>query len=260
LPDIPLIYQGNNKILKMQGVNVIDKEGRSYSSVIDPYLVIGDNEARQIIGTIREGKYYTLLYDGVSWIAEADTIGVSSDAIVFTTSGTYTIDPDLTYKVVLVGGGGGSALTYFYSNMGAGGAGGRINDTFVPTSNTIKVTIGAAGTNYISKYDMGTATAGGATKLEGFTAYGGEAGYTTGDTRVNGAGGSYSGGAGIKGEDGAYTTTSNYQYANNIDNGFIFNGISYGGGGYIKHRTLSDNAPTETKAPGKGIAILYPII
>lgn len=265
LPDIPLIYQGNNKILKMQGVNVIDKEGRSYSSVTDPYLVIGDNEARPVIGTIRAGKYYTLLYDGVSWITEADTIGVSSDAIVFTTSGTYTIDPDLTYKVTLVGGGGGSALRYFYDNMAAGGAGGRINDTFVPTSDTITVTIGAAGSNYINKYDYGSGTNGGATKLGNFIAYGGggatlfDNGYDRDAT--DGVGGSYSGGAGVKGADGIYTSTTSTYWANRTDNGVIINGVSYGGGGYIRHNG-SDNPPDadDKKAPGQGVVVLYPIL
>ena len=208
-------------------------QGATYNGIStfdEPLLQIGDLAPIQVDGTIKSGKCYNLMYDGTKFQAQVTTMGVNGTPLVFTTSGTYTIDSDLTYKVTLVGGGGGGAGSSAYMVSGGranGGGGGITVGEWTPTSSTISVTIGKAGESKGYRDSSGGGTDGGATIACGFTAAGGTGGY------------SHLGGDAEHGTTGA---------GGNLE-GYYHNGTYYGKAGIS-----SGTQPTA------GIVILVPIL
>jgi hypothetical protein len=243
----------------------------------NPYIDINGLGKRQILGTIKHGKYYNLVYDGAVWHAVATTHGVDTTPIVITSSGTYTVDSDLTYKVIAKGGGGGAAYVYstyadVYVGVAGGGAGGMIEDTFKPSSDNISVTIGAAGSNRNKNSSASASiqgTSGGSTIIGNFVAGGGGYGYVSyvrdgDDVVTQGTGGSYSGGNGTNGASGTkkYTTDIYGKTQEIVGQGGA--GMNYDGGTYGRGGTYamddSQEELTQTQSATSGIVILYPMV
>lgn len=255
--DIPFSYE-QNKILNIQGISYNDTK-----KFINPYININGIGNKPVNGTIRSGKYYNLMWTGSEWVVQPTTLGVSTDPIIFTTSGTYDIDPDFSYRLIAVGGGGGAAAVYNsyyggYRGVGSGGSGAKIEDTFIPTSDTITVTVGAAGAN--SSNDTGGN--GGDTIIGSFTAGGGTgaSGYdsSSSTTMTAGKGGTFSGGNGYNGKDGMYitggSTADGTMYGGE---GWDINGVIYGKGGSMRKWRETYEIVDEATP---GIIILTPIL
>lgn len=268
--DLPLTSYEVGKKLNLKGI--------SYGGVDvfeNPYININNLGAVQIMGTIKNNKYYNLVFDGLVWLSEVTNLGVDSGAIIITESGTYDVDADVQYKVIAIGGGGGGAVDYDryfeeYNRPYGGGAGGKIEDVFIPTSNKVDVVIGSAGTNGTNSYSYSNSegaygTKGGDTTIGKFIAYGGGGAGSHGTSQSAsssfvGEGGSFSGGSGVKGEDGksSYNNTAYSSYYGTGGEGWYVNGEYYGRGGTFdvdyRYDLIQQIKPTQ------GIVILYPLI
>lgn len=263
--DIPFSYE-INRILNIQGVSY-----NGVDSFVDPYININNTGNKKINGTIRNGKCYNMVWNGTEWIIQPTTLGVASSSIIITSSGTYTIDPDISYNLIAIGGGGGGAVyrsEYYseYNGVGGGGSGGKIEDVFVPSSDTITVTVGAAGTNAVVTADYGNegaATSGGNTQIDNFIAYGGKCAVVYGKNSEGygkvdaGEGGSYSGGIGYNGSPGTSFSTNVGDCTCSPGQGWTINGVTYGKGGSYDS---SESSYTITSTPTAGVIILTPIL
>ena len=258
--DLPLTSYESGKIVNLQGTAFGD-----VTSFNNPYISINQLGITQILGQIRAGKYYNLVFNGAVWLPQVTNIGVGSEPIVITESGTYEVDPDVQYKVIAVGGGGGALVhfsEYYWKFDGAagGGSAGKIEDIFVPESSMVNVVIGSAG-NKAEVRDAGSAASGGNTTIGKFIAYGGEgakyASDGSGEYDVQGGkGGSYAGGVGFNGEDGSFWRSFG-DYSGTGGEGWVINGVSYGRGGSIE----GDEDKYEVTSPStQGVVILYPLI
>lgn len=247
---LPLTSYETNKIVRI----------KAPANLTNPTLNINGLGAKTVSGTLKTGKYYTLVYSGSKWLVKRDMLGESKEPIIITESGTYSIDTDITYKVVAVGGGGGSAGAHYNSTYcGGGGAGGYVEGILKPTADTIEVIIGEGANNKTSSsYDVTiTADNGGDTFIGDFIAYGGKGGHANSISPYgNGAGGSY---YGYFGKDGASGTgdTGNGSEANTADgNGWTLEGTKYGNGGYLYYY---NGFKTNVKGTN-GVVVLYPMI
>jgi len=248
--DIPYFLYENNVILNIVGIAYDDK-----TVFENPYIKIGNNDAKQIVGTIRAGKYYNIMYNGAVWLVQPTTFGLDTNAIVITSSGTYDIDPDISYRAIVIGAGGGASATYYYWHAMGGGAGGKIEDIFKPTSNTTEVIIGAPGVNHYSRYDASSGTNGGYSQIGNLIAYGGNGGVTNSSSQSGGEGGTVSGGVGYDGHNGS-KTDGYWHYALGGE-GWTIDGITYGNGGSYRYM---DSEIKESINPTQGVVILYPMV
>ena len=246
--------------------------GASYNSVTEitnTYLQFKNGEKQPVEGLIRNNRYYHLLWVGDKWVAKLSTFGISTAPIVITTSGTYAVEPGITYRCVAVGGGGAYSYWYYsyygeYENVAGGGAGGKIDDTFAPTSSTITVTIGASGGAGVRGWEeAATGNSGGDTIVDKyFVAKGGSGGtvLNSSDSRINGTGGSYSGGAGEKGQDATFRAPGDgYKYGDG-GQGWYVNGAWYGRGGSCAVNPSYSYSMKNQADPTGGVVMLTPVI
>lgn len=222
------------KMASLEAGQLVRVQGVNYNGATElrkPYIDILENgDAILIDGSILNGKYYDMVYDGKVFIPLATAIGLNGTPYVFTESGTYTIDQSLSYNVTVVGGGGGGAGSSAYMVSGGvanGGGGGITTGQWAATSSSIAVTIGKAGESKGYRDSDGGGTSGGYSSACGFTAQGGTGGY------------SYLGGNATHGTTGAN---------GNLD-GYYHNGVYYGKAGI-----------GSGKQPTSGIVILVPIL
>ena len=252
---------------------IVRIKGTTYSSVTsftNPYININNLGQKQIIGVIESGKYYDLIYNGTNFIVNSTNIGVNTSPIVITSSGTYTVNPNFIYHLILVGGGGGGLVYYdsYYSKylgIGAGASGGMIKEIFKPDSTSITVTIGAAGEN-ARITGTGSATNGGDTILGQFIAKGGGGGSSQAGNSSNygnvdgGTGGSYEGGLGVNGTDGGIRAQMPSGFTGTVaaGAGYTYNGTKYGSGGSWNITDVCAS-PSVAETPQPGVAILIPL-
>ena len=268
--DIPLTSYESGKIINIIGDTIGD-------TAEQPYININNLGDVQILGTVRKNKYYNLIYDGFVFQLQTTTIGANSEPIIITQSGEYEIDPELQYKIILVGGGGGSAAVYnnnheSWEHLSPGGGGGKIEDTYIPNSNTILVTIGAAGSNRTASGTnnvYANATNGGDTIVDNLIAGGGKGGksflqsYDGTGTATPGDGGTYSGGSGVEGNRGSSNKTSSGGFETvrvNGGKGYSMHGQTYGNGGNLFFQETSREDIETLTPPTQGIVALYPLV
>lgn len=193
--------------------------------------------------------------------------GGKATRTVYTTVGTQSItvvSGDIYYGIVVGGGGGGGFYDSSYGGTGgAGGGGAVLSGFFVPTSNTLSITVGAGG-KYTTT-SLANGGRGGTSKIGSFlTAYGGYGGSgARGDDDPAGEGGGFA-------ETDANTTvrTSNVCFSEmggkgNNDTGNVGGGsysdgtYTYGQGGIGgggDYASYGDYAPCHGK---QGCVIIY---
>ena len=202
------------------------------TSFSNPYININNLGAIPIKGTIYANNYYNLVFDGIQYLTETTTIDVSNSTILATTSGTYELNPDITYDVVAIGGGGGTWLDTDDCAAYGGGSGGYVTGTISGIS-SIDVIIGAGGENVVGYRNWNwDAEDGGTTIVGDLIAYGGTGAESLGPA---GTGGSYSGGQGQDGTSGNSIGSTGSGYVNgSTPTGWNLNGTKggmYGAGG-----------------------------
>ena len=167
-------------------------------------IIRSDGSSALSTGDIIAGEIVQVIYDGTSM--RMFKTSLTSNVQVFTANGTWN-NPGGTSQVdviLLGGGGGGGGALVGASNGGGGGGGGAYSTQVFQSSlltNTVAITIGAAGT-------VGAGVAGGAGGNTTFGAYlkagGGGGGGATGGGGAGGIG-TQNGGAG--GAGGTYNAT-----------------------------------------------------
>ena len=261
--NLPLTSYEVGKVIKI----------KAPAALSNPTLNVNGLGAKAVAGDLISGRYYNLVFDGTNFLIQRTKTNVSKAPIVITSSGNYTIDTEIVYKMILVGGGGGAGgVLNTYSDMAGdvqgGGAGGVIIDTFIPKTSTISVTIGAGGSNLLESSSTSLAANGqngGNTIIDNFIAYGGDGGSAYWsryeETRgTKGTGGTYKGGLGLNGYnafDRSYDGNGN-TYGTGGD-GFVVEGIQYGMGGSVVARTNDAQFVSQDLAK-QGVAVLYPIL
>ena len=219
--DIPLNILDFGRV-----INVYMPTNNTVKEISNGYININNLGNIKMNGVLKAGKYHNLIYNGSSFDIQVTSINVNGEPIIFTSSGTYTIDKDLTYKILVIGGGGGGG---YYStdtgNTAWGGGGGKVEGTYIPSSSSIRVVVGTAGTNGVGRYENGVGTAGGQSSLETFIAKGGTGGTAKYNDDV----------VGTTGEGGNLL-------------GYTIAGSVYGRAGDGKSTT-----------PTQGVVILYPL-
>lgn len=221
------------------------EEGVEITSFENLYININNLGVMPIKGTVYKNNYYNLVFDGTQFLLESTRIDVTNATILATTSGTYTLNPDITYDVVAIGGGGGSWMDTDDCRSYGGGSGGYVTGTISDTS-SISVTIGAGGTNvcYYRPWNH-NAGDGGTTKVGSLTAYGGTGAGALGPA---GTGGGYAGGTGQQGTNGNGLGSTASGYINGpTPTGWNLNGTKggmYGAGGQMESEGGYDGGST----------------
>lgn len=236
------------------------------ATLANPTININNLGEKLINGTINANKYYNLVYDGVKFILEKTTINVSEADIVITSSGTYSLDPEIEYRYSAVGGGGGADSAYYWPwSTKGGGGGGLVTGTIPVGTSSITVTIGGAGFNTFGYYGSSRpAGDGGNTTILGDIAYGGKAGVSNDDyadelDETQGIGGDYLGTQGRKGNDGVSSSNSIGDWQGTGGAGLITVGnVTYGNGGTL--RTNGDRGIELNTAPTQGVIVLTPLL
>jgi hypothetical protein len=250
--DLPLTAYVTGKIVRI----------KAPQTLTNPKININNLGNVDVNGKIYANNYYNLVYDGTKFLVEQTRVGIDSASIVISTSGTYELNPEISYNVTGIGGGGGSGLGYYSKSVwtAGGGAGGKVIGT-ISNKSSVTITIGAAGSNhYAPGYEArATGTQGGTTIINNtMYAYGGSGGTCQQNYGGSqGEGGSYSGGTG--GAKGANGTSGEYEANTTARNGFSIGGTKYGSGGYMQ-RYWQSGAELTSLPPQKGVVVLTPIV
>ncbi len=139
-----------------------------------------DNSANNLVKVDSDGKYPALDGSKITNIAAVKKVKVT----FFTSSGTYTPDPNLLYATVKIVGGGGMGIGQSTGYYPGGGAGEFAQGTFAAAAlgSSVSITIGAGATS--------TAGPGGTTSFGALmTAVGGQPGAFNLSNGIGGTGG-----------------------------------------------------------------------
>ena len=167
--------------------------------------------------------------------------GLPSGTVIFdkSTAGTYTVTIPATqiYDVIMVGAGGGGDKGAIYTSYGGGGSGAAYVGKMQLTKGTVKVIVGAGGTNGF--YGGTNPTSGGSTYIGNYYVGGGELG-------------SGGGSGGAKGN-----CPTNYGYTTWVAGNAGKAGYSSSNGGASVYGGYGKGAPATGGTGGAGYVKIY---